>query len=605
MNPSSISWNALWGRWIVEELVRNDIGLFCVSPGSRSAPLTVAVAENPRARSEVFIDERSAAYFALGYARATGRAAALIATSGSAVANYLPAVIEASMDHVPMLVLTADRPPELHDCGANQTIEQDTIFGTYVRWFHNPGCPGPEMPGAALLSMLDYAVKRTQTPLPGPVHLNFPFREPFFEQGGRLDTSGVPDGWQSSETPYVRRVSAQKLPEQEALDALFQDKPERGILSVGRIPAVAQPAVKQLAQALNWPLFADIASGLRLGMDDSPQRIAHYDTLLSVIGNRDAWQPEAIWHLGFPPLSKCWLTFLEKSTASQRVWIAEHPLRQDPTHRFTWCVESDLDAFCRACIARLSDTKSASSDWLERWQALEKQTATLMGSHFDAIEPHAPIPSEAHLARSLSQWVPSGQGFFIGNSLPVRMVDTYGSDRGSEVRIAMNRGTSGIDGLIASAPGYACGLQRPVTLLIGDLSTLHDLNSLSLLKSSPFPIVLVLCNNHGGGIFSFLPIAKQRPEVFEKFFGTPHQLDFKAVSSFFDLDYSAADTLAAFKQHYTEALTTQRSTIIEVAFERSANVVVQEHWQNSLLNHLQRSSIEPVDQKETVSYWKN
>lgn len=594
MNRSGSAWDALWGRWIVEELVRNGITFFCISPGSRSTPLTVSVAENSRAQSKVCIDERAAAYFALGYARATGRAAVLIATSGTAVANHLPAIVEASMEHIPMIVLTADRPPELHDCGAPQTIEQNGIFGAYVRWFHNPGCPGSEMPVEALLSTIDYAVQRTKAPLAGPVHLNVPFREPFLahsETTAKTTPITVPQSWQSSDAPYICWATAQKSPDKTILDALVQARPHRGILSVGRIPITAQPAVKRLAEVLHWPLFADVASGMRLGTDCT-ERIAYSDSLLLAIGDDKAWQPEAIWHLGFPPLSKRLLTFLEKSTAPQKVWIADHSLRHDPTHCFSWRVESDLSAFCDACIDGLVGLRCATSPWIEQWQSLDMQTDTLMARHFDTVvlRDTTSIPSEAHLAHFLSQQVPNEHGFFIGNSLPARMINGYGSGRGTTARVALNRGASGIDGLIASAAGYAEGLRQPVTLLIGDLSTLHDLNSLALLENSAFPVFVVLCNNQGGGIFSFLPIAEQRRDLFEPFFGTPHQCSFRAASQSFGLDYYAADSLADFKRFYRAAVSRARSIVIEVSTERTANVVEEQRWHDFFLANLRWST---------------
>ena len=582
MSSPHNTWDTLWGTWIIEELTRNGIRFFCVSPGSRSTPLTVAVAESSQAQSRMIIDERAAAYFALGYARATGYAAALIATSGTAVANYLPAIIEASVEQVPMLVLTADRPPELHDCGANQTIKQEDIFGSYVRWFHNPGCPGAEMPVKALLSVVDYAVQRTQTPVPGPVHLNFPFREPFFaDADANIKTASLalPHDWHAGTEPYVRWRPPRKSPDTKLLDALLQARPECGILSVGRVPTMAVPSIKRLAQTLGWPLFADVASGLRLGID-CHERIAYYDSLLVAVDNNAAWRPEAIWHLGAPPLSKRWLTFWETTIVEQTVWVANHPLREDPTHLFNWRIESAIGAFCQACIERLTKKPHSTFPWLKRWQELDAQTERLMARHFDQASATAPVPSEGHLARLLSRLIPAEQGFFIGNSLPVRMVDIYGSSQGTTARIAVNRGASGIDGLIASAAGYACGLQRPVTLLIGDISTLHDLNSLGLLEDNGFPVYVVICNNHGGGLFSFLPIAKDRQAIFEKFFGTPHQRTFAAAGELFGLDYHEAGSLQSLAEGYTNAVAKSRSAVIEVTTERTTNVTEQQRWRD-------------------------
>ena len=625
VTPPSAIWNPRWGEWLVEELVRNDCTTFCISPGSRSTPLTLAIARHPQAQSHLGIDERGAAYFALGHARATGHPAVFICTSGTAVANALPAVIEASVEHLPLLVLSADRPPELQDTGANQTIDQTRLFGSHVRWFFDPGCPGPEFPPEALLSMVDQAVHRARHPVPGPVHLNLPFREPFFPAEKASDSSSVeptaPDAWQATSQPWVRHGLPHRAPDDTAIAELLQDGPKRkaadsssdnfvrpepvkgneiglrqaqperksrtlpdlkrGILSVGRIPRKARQPVQELAQRLGWPLFADITSGLRLGSCEN--RITHFDQLLLDGLPSATWQPDVIWHLGFPPTSKRWLNFWEQTPAEQMVWIADHPERHDSAHRFRLRVEADLSLFCKTMTATLPDSHP-DSGWLEQWQHADAQVAQLLDPHFGSPTTD-PIPSELHVAHWLSQQVAPGHALFLGNSLPVRLVDFYGSGEGPGIPVVANRGASGIDGLISSALGYAQGTRRPVTLLIGDLSLLHDLNSLAGLGQANYPVIVIVLNNHGGGIFSFLPVAQQG-EVFERFFGTPHDLEFRHAATLFGLDYEAPDSLQSLGCAYQAAVARNRSALIEVVTDRKANVREQQHWQEQLRHHL-------------------
>ena len=562
-----MNWNERWGELIVEELVRHNTECFCISPGSRSTPLTVAVAKNPRAKSVIFYDERAAAYYALGHARATGRPAVVICTSGTAAANYLPAVIEASVEQIPLLVLTADRPPELLDTGANQAINQTFLFGTHVRWFFDPGCPGAEFTAEALLSTIDHAISKTCHPLYGPVHLNLPFREPFFENAANEKNFEIKHI--TEKKTYVRNTSFRKiLPNQEIKD-LLKNCPESGILSIGRVPPDSLDSLRKLAEELAWPVFADVTSGLRLG-NNCPNRITYYDQLL-LEDLAAKWEIDAVWHIGFPPTSKRWLTRWEKNPATQMVWISDHAERHDQSHKFRWKIEAEISEFCDQVVTELQLEKRTKiiPAKTQKWLQASAKVESLLEQHFQADAEKKEI-DDFTLTRRLTEIIPETHGFFIGNSIPVRAVDMLGSGKGADIPIALNRGASGIDGLIASACGYSCGLHRPVTLLIGDLSALHDLNSFKLLADSPEPILLVLLNNHGGGVFSFLPIVRQT-EIFEPFFGTPHHFDFRSVAEMFGLNYFRPNSINDFVKFYTKAVQEKKSAVIEIFTERTKN----------------------------------
>jgi len=563
-----VNWNEHWGELIIEELVRHDTECFCISPGSRSAPLTVAVAKNPRAKSVIFYDERAAAYYALGHARASGRPAVLICTSGTAAANYLPAVIEASVDQIPLLVLTSDRPPELRETGANQAINQTFLFGTHVRWFFDPGCPCSEFTTEALLSTIDHAVSKTLQPLPGPVHLNFPFREPFFENSEKQTNNKVETI--TAQKVYVRNTAFSKVLPNSEIKELLKNRPESGILSIGRVPADSLDSLKNLAEELAWPVFADVTSGLRLG-ENCPNRITYYDQLLIKDMDSANWEIEAVWHIGFPPTSKRWLMHWGKNPATQMVWIADHAERHDQSHNFRWKIECGIAEFCEQLVAELKLAERAEVIPLktQQWLQASAKVEAVMEQHFPLYSEKKEIDDFA-LSRRLTEIIPETHGFFIGNSIPVRAVDMLGSGKGAEIPAALNRSASGIDGLIASACGYSSGLQRPVSLLIGDLSAIHDLNSFKLLADSPEPVFVVLLNNHGGGIFSFLPVAKQT-DIFETFFGTPHSNDFLSVAEMFGLNYFRPDSISAFVKDYRQAVIENKSAVIEIFTERDKN----------------------------------
>ena len=572
--------NERWGEIIIEELVRHDTACFCISPGSRSTPLALAVAKNYQANSIIFNDERAAAYYALGHARGCGRPAVLICTSGTSTANYLPAIVEASIEQIPMLVLTSDRPPELRDTGANQSINQTFLFGTHVRWFFDPGCPSPEFKVEALLSTIDHAISKTSRPLPGPVHINLPFREPFFENDDNKRTSKIKNI--EKKKPHVKNMKSSTILSKSELKELLKNRPKSGILSVGRVPANSLNSLKILAEELAWPVFADISSGLRLG-NNCPNRITYYDQLLIKDIHSLGWEIDAVWHIGFPPTSKRWLSHWDKNPAVQMVWIADHSERHDQSHNFDLRIECGILEFCEQIIEKLR-----LEDRLEELPLKTKQWLKASAKIEILMEQHFPLNSEIKdiddfsITRRMTEIISKKHGFFIGNSIPARAVDMIGSGKGADIPIALNRGASGIDGLIATACGFSSGINRPVSMLVGDLSAMHDLNSFKLLSLSTEPVFVVLLNNHGGGVFSFLPVAN-KIDIFETFFGTPHSENFLPIAEMFGLNYFRPDSINAFVKDYHKALIENKSAIIEIFTERSKNPQLLETLANKIM----------------------
>ncbi|MGB3681291.1 MAG: 2-succinyl-5-enolpyruvyl-6-hydroxy-3-cyclohexene-1-carboxylic-acid synthase [Rubrobacteraceae bacterium] len=562
--------NRLWSYLIVEELARNGVDFFCVSPGSRSTPLVAALSENPKAKSLVHFDERGAAFAALGYARATGRPAAWITTSGTAVANGLPAIVEASTDGVPMLCLTADRPPELRQTGANQTVVQPGIFGDYVRWSFDMPAPNLSLDPASVLTTVDQAIYRARRAPKGPVHLNLMFREPFLAEP-EVNVEGVsgPVGWQEGVDPYTRYAATTPTVDTEEVGRMWDElRPVgRGVVVAGRLESRDQgETVARLAEVLGWPLLADISSQVRLG-DGGQQRVAYYDALLADERFLEDHEPEAVLHFGGRALSKRLEQAITRIAPDPYVVVRGNPFRLDPGHRVTQSVESDVVAFCAALseAARERPPKSAPG-WPAGWSAASEKAGETLDRRFSGREEL----DEPSVARLLSRHVPEGHGLVLASSMPIRDMDTFAAADGPFVPVAANRGASGIDGTVATAAGFARGLGRPVTLLIGDLALLHDLNSLAALRGGP-PVVVVVLNNNGGGIFSFLPVAGH-DEFFEPYFGTPQGVGFGPAAAMFGLHYENPRTTAEFLEAYRAAGERSWSTLIEVNTDRERNV---------------------------------
>ncbi len=552
--------NYLWASLLMEELYRCGVRLVCASPGSRSAPLALAAARHGGLECVMHYDERGSAFYALGHARATGMPAVWITTSGSAATQGLPAVVEAAQHRVPLILITADRPPELRDCEANQSIDQVKLFGSYLRWQFDLPCPDPAFPQASLLSLADHAVARSLRSPAGPVHLNAMFREPLDPApvGGGVRLDPALSGWAGSNLP--RTLASRPLAEPTAtdLDRLAETArgARHGLLVVGGLVRPADhEAVRRLARKLKWPVLPDAASGLRLGKAP-PFACLHYDLLLD--GN--APYPDMVLQIGGHLTSKRLLRFLQEKTPAVFAAVHDHPFRADPTHRITHSLECDIPSFCSALEARLDLDENP--DWTAQWVARSATIGEELDRRLTGL-------SEPALARIVSQLLPDGSGLFLASSMPVRDMDTFGAAAGQRIRVAANRGASGIDGLVATAAGFARGLQKPVTAILGDLALLHDLNSLNYLRSGP-PVILVAINNDGGGIFSFLPIANHRAD-FETVFGTPHGLRFEHAARQFDLAYASPSTLTDFKQAYRDAVAAGRSTLIEVRTRRDEN----------------------------------
>lgn len=568
-----------WAHLFIEELVRTGVETFFVAPGSRSTPLVVAAARHPDARVILHVDERGTAFAALGYGRVRAAPAGWITTSGTAVANGKPAVVEASVDGVPLVLLTADRPHELRDTGANQTIDQVKIFGDYVRWHVDVPPPTEDIDPAYVLTTVDQAVHRAQRTPAGPVHVNCGFRKPLepVEGDDSFDPSPAVREWRAAGTPFTEYPTPTPQPTASVIEKLVSGIAEakKGVIVAGRLDRPEDvDAARRLADRVGWPLIPDLTSHLRLGPDEDGARIAYGDLILGSEAFREGHAPDAVLHLGGRFSSKKLRHYLRGAEPDVWAVVRPNPARVDPDHRVTHHIESAIESFVDELLARV-DTNQAPAAWIDTWRQADDQAATVVRNHA-----RSGTLTEPTVAVLLTQELPESHALVAGSSMPVRDLNRHASTEGVRVPTYANRGASGIDGTVATAAGIAAARQGPVTVLLGDVALLHDLNSLALLQE--WPVIVVVINNDGGGIFHFLPI-RDHDDVFDPYFTTPHGRDFSSVADAFDLTYVQPQTGPAFRDAYNRACSASTSSIIEVQTDRTENEQVHETLESEVV----------------------
>ena len=500
---------------LIRALASLGVAHACVTPGSRSTPLALALADEPGITVWTHHDERSAGFFALGIAKTAGTPALVICTSGTAATELLPAVVESRHGRVPLLVVTADRPADLVGVGAPQTIDQHHLFGTAAKWAHDlePPLPGDAAPGfvGALAARMIAAASESPA---GPAHLNLRFREPLVP-GGEIVTDDL----------LVPRVALGRLhPDGATVTALARLLAERrGVLVCGSQDDSALPAAAaSLAAAAGMPIFADPLSQVRSGAHDLSRVIPTADPLATA-GMLESMAPEVVLRVGALPTSKPLWQWLGAHPEVLQVLIDTGDWR-DPTATVALMVRADPGITLEAVAAGIA--RPAPSDWLDRWRRADRAAAAAVERVLDGT----PFPSEPEVVRVLGSSLPAGSLLWVASSMPVRDVDAFFPARMQPVRFAANRGAAGIDGFISSGLGSAAVSGRPTYLLAGDLSALHDLTALAAASRLRIPATIVVVHNDGGGIFHFLPQAGL-PAHFESLFGTPHGLDFVEVAT--------------------------------------------------------------------------
>ncbi len=549
-------------RAFVDELARCGVREACTSPGSRSSPIVLALVRDGRLRCFSHVDERCSGFFAVGAAKAACRPVAIACTSGTAAANLVPAVIEAHEARVPLVVLTADRPPELRQVGAGQTIDQVKLYGSAAKWFFEVGTHDATPERMRWMRML--ACRTVWTSLegrPGPVHLNFALREPLVppaELGLDLMSAHPPRSggrpWVLRSTPGEDAAAAGR-----ALAVVARDA-HRPVVVAGR----AEPGLDPIAAAcerLGWPLLADPLSGARRG----GAAVAHYDLLLRSPAFAAAQRPDLVVRCGDLPTSKplrAWLDGLgpdvmQMAFDPQSSW-------HDPSGALHAALAADP---ATTLVATAGHAPSADPAWLQAWRAADARAAgAIDGVLGDEL-------SEPRVARELGARLPADATLFVASSMPVRDVEGYVAVRDDAVRVLCNRGANGIDGTVSSAFGVAAVSDGPVVLLIGDVALAHDIGGLLAARRTALALTIVLLNNDGGGIFDFLPVAGER-DAFEEHIATPHGLDFAHAAALYGCAYERIATVGDLRVALDRAPGERGTSILEVRTERAANLAL-------------------------------
>ncbi len=580
--------NTLYAEIFVDELARSGLKHVALAPGSRNTALVLAFARHPAIRKHSHLDERSAAFYALGLALATDTPVAVVCTSGTAAANFFPAIVEAHQSCVPLLVLTADRPPELRHSGANQTIDQIKLYGDYALWFVDAGLPEADPPAVAvrnLRTLANRAYARANGVRKGVVHINLPFRKPLEPtpvEGDVLEAepNPSPDG-----QPFTRISEGIRHPSPEQIDALMKSIMEspRGLIICGANTTKDNVAPYQrLSEITGYPLLAEPTSGLRFqaGNPGLGAVIGGYNTFPL---DGELLLPGILIQSGDVPTSNALLTYLGKARPKHRVLITGNGEWRDDQHSLTAMICADPTLTCDLTAERLkAGALMPDENWAQRikdleqtaWQVVETEMNT--GDYFDG-----------GVVYDVIDLIPDGSSLFTGNSLPIRHLDQFGKPGTKRIHAYANRGASGIDGNLSTALGIgAAQPDHPLVAVVGDVTFYHDMNGLMAVRRCGVPVTIVLLNNNGGGIFHRLPIRDYEPE-FTDYFLTPHDLDFAHAARLYGLDYVRVDTRAAFRDAFSASVGTGQSTLIEVPTDAQVDFARRSAIMQRVREHLQ------------------
>lgn len=569
--------NLQWADLFVGELAACGLQAVCIAPGSRSTPLTLAFARHPATKLYLHLDERSAAFFALGLAMATERPVGLVCTSGTAAAEFHGAIIEAYQSHIPLLVLTADRPHDVRYSGANQTIDQVKMYGDHVLWSFDLTIPQANAAGLTLRSLRTLAGRAyglANGVVKGPVHLNFPFRQPLEPEAPPLPAVTA----QARPTVQMERGLIAPMPQQIDYLTTIISQYERGVIVCGPgCPGGTFPEqVAQLAKASGYPVVADPLSGVRFGTTaESGLVLGGYESYLQ--GGQAPWErPDVVIRFGAVPTGKWLNSYVTTSAPTHFIHIRDNGVWADDSHLVNYFLQADPATVCANVTETL--TPRPLSAWAKELLATEavcqQVTQRYFAEHF----------FDGTVVATVVEALPAGARLMIGNSLPVRHLDQFGAPTRQPIHIFGNRGASGIDGVTSTALGIAATGDAPLVLITGDIAFYHDLNGLLAIKQHNLRnVTIVLLNNNSGSIFRRLPIAKFEPE-FTPLFLTPHGLDFSHAAQLYGLHYVCTNDRETFQTALQQSVNGNSPTIIEVQTDGAIDQQQQQAVTQQVLN---------------------
>ncbi len=588
---TKVNRNILWSQIFIDQLASLGVRYACISPGSRSTPLTYVLSKNRKIKSFINIYERSSAFFALGLAKATGKPVIVVTTSGTAVAELYPAIIEAYQQRTSLIICTADRPPELIGTGANQTINQHNIFKNHIRWFRDLGLPSIGETG--LYHLQKVAIKAYQISLTeerGPVHLNFPFRKPlepfsFTDEVSKkifqLKPQRITGNKSLNHNPTGNGLA-------KAMGRLGDEwaKTEKGIIIAGPMESDREliKGIKKLSALLKYPVFADGLSQLRFNINKKDTTIlANFNSLLKSEKFVERHNPDVIIQFGRTPTSSLLESFLGETNA-ERYLVNSFGDKFDPTGNAKATLAIEPKYFCHYMTSKLKGKKILRQNlrWLKDFIYADEMSEEVKASLIDK----AKFPNEPAVINEVLKLVPSGSNIFIGNSLPVRNLDDLSGIISKKINIHFNRGASGIDGITSSALGVALA-KKPALLITGDLSFLHDLNALAIAINYSIPLTIIVINYYGGGIFESLPIAN-KVNNFNKFFITPHNLELGAIIKSFGINHLLIKTRSQLRQHLKNRLNNNVPSVLEIKTNAARSAELPNKYFNKVKNKLNK-----------------
>lgn len=555
----------------VAELAITGVRDVVISPGSRSTPMALVMSEHPDLRIHVQVDERCASFYALGIAKASKKPVALLCTSGTAAANYYPAVIEASISRVPLIVLTADRPHELRDVGAPQAIDQIHLYGKNVKWFVEMAPPEKtaEMIRYARTVCARAAATASSYPA-GPVHLNFPFREPLIPimDEGLFDAGERESGYVAIQSGHLSLSAGQFEKIGHELTTYH-----KGVIICGQLENDGfAHEVTALAAKLQFPILADPLSNLRSGEHSGAQIIDAYDAFLRNEDAKAVLKPEVIIRFGAMPISKALSIFIKENREARQLVIDSGAGWREPSMSATDMLYCDEAVFCKNILETVQTARDSS--YFDTWAALND----LAKEQLTSVSKTEKL-SEAKLFHQLADLLPEGATLFVGNSMPIRDLDSFFMFNTKNIKVMGNRGANGIDGVISTALG-AASIAEPCYLVLGDLTFYHDLNGLLAAKLYKLNITILLINNNGGGIFSFLPQANE-PKHFETLFGTPLDLDFSHAVHMYGGKFDVIQDWSHFSAVFSENELLPGLKVMEIRTQRDSNLAEhRELWKS-------------------------
>ena len=585
-----INRNYFWAETFIKELSSIGVKYACISPGSRNTPLTLAIANNKKLKSFIHIDERCSAFFALGIAKATNSPVILLCTSGTATAELYPAIIEAYQQRVPLIVCTADRPPELLNTGANQTINQNNLYKNHIRWFFDVGLPEP-IPRRIrhIKAIAKRAVYESMVRSKGPVHLNFPFRKPF-----------EPDAFTDEVGTEVIETAKLVLPDKKDLykengknivsEKWFKEiahhlaKYKKGLIIAG--PENYNESFhfncQKLASLLGYPILADGASQLRFGKHNKENILFSFEGFLRSDLFSQKYKPEIILQFGRTITSKALGLYFEKCSAI-RFMINEYGDWFDPANRANASFACKPYLFCEKMIEYLLIKKiKRSQSWLKVFKELDEESLKIKNE----IISKSGFPNECRIIEELVNVLPDKSQLMISNSMPIRDFDYFAPVTKKIINIFNNRGASGIDGITSTALGLAVLEKRPTILLTGDSAFYYDLNALLAARKYRIPLIIILINNNGGGIFEVLPISKYS-KVFNEYFVAPHDLDFSQIVKAFGGNYSLIKSWENFRSEFGKALKKKEFSVLEIKTDAAASLKLRQGYWKEVNKNLQ------------------